>query len=69
MGDLGLPNLLLDLDEAGFSGVICNETQVKRVDASAEGSHEIISHARQLMTRYSSIFGAVPLAGLTGCGM
>lgn len=42
--DLSLPNLLADLDEAGFSGVIHNKMQVKRVYASIGGNCEIISH-------------------------
>lgn len=41
---LHLPNLLTDLDEAGFSGVVCTKMQVKRVYASTEGNNETISH-------------------------
>lgn len=42
--DLSPPNLLVDLDEAGFSGVVRNTMQVERVDASTEGNCEVVSH-------------------------
>lgn len=66
--DLSLPNLLTDLDEAGFSGVVRNKTQVKRAYPSAEGNREIVSRTCWEMTRYSLFSVLYPWLGLLAVG-